>query len=37
MHRGYKPCYQLASQGAGFHFVQALLLLPLWLPLKGFI
>lgn len=30
----YKPCYQPASQGAGFHLAQALLFLPLWIPLK---
>ena len=34
---GYKPCYQPASQGAGFHFVQALLYLPLWHTPKGVI
>ena len=35
LHRGYKPRYLPASQGAGFHFVQALLHLPLWLTPKG--
>ena len=30
LHRGYKPCYLPASQGAGFHFVQALLFLLPW-------
>ena len=34
LNQGYKPNYKPAPQDAGFHFVQALLLLTHHLPLK---